>query len=248
MYHQIGDVKNARRLIRMSMNEGYSIPLHETVLAQIESEAARSTLQETAGQLVEKADADALETLARVGPGQQLEALRALGKQITDIAISMRGRSHAAQNMSYLVPGYNVYALGRSVVKGDAYFDNCVVSMPDAWFAELRPKVKLICNGRTFKPSDTAPDSAAGIVRLTFSRVLEQNDVVEKKQQRLLALRIESRAVNIEVEFEAKPVTPELQRQRPDLVPDAPYFQMRAVRYGGRTFPVKDGLIVDGQS
>ena len=243
MYYQLGDVDNARRLIRMSINEGYSVPLHESILSDMESETAKARLDKTATELVEKSDASALEALARVGPGQHLEALRAAGKLITDVTVTVSARSHAAQNMSYLIPGYNLYAASRAL-KGDAYFDNCVVHMPDAWFATGKAKVRLKCSGKTFKPSDVSRNPKAGTADVVFARVLKLRDIVEKNQRRTLTVHIDSPIASLDIEFEAKSVTPKLQAQRPELSPDAPYFELCGITYADRTYRLEDGVIV----
>jgi hypothetical protein len=243
MYYQLGDLENARRLIRTSINEGYCVDLHQQILTDLESEAARARLGGKAEGLVKKADAAALEALRQVGPQQQLEALRALGRMISDISISLSLRSHAAQTISYLVPVYNFYSVGRSVVKGDAYYDNCVAHLPDAWFSGGKTKVRLQFRGRTFKPSNIARDHKAEIVYVAFSRVLKQSDIVEKKQLWPLTLHIENKAVVIDIEFEVRPVTPQLKKIRPELSPDEPFFEMRSIRYADRTYRVRDGLI-----
>ena len=243
MYYQIGDLDNARRLIRTSMNEGYCLDLHQQILSEMESEVARATLGQKTDGLVKKADASAFEALRRVGPQQHLEALRAMGKMISGITISLSLRSHAAQSISYLIPVYNVYSVGRAAVKGDAYYDNCVVHLPDAWFSNGKTKVKLLFRGRTFKPSNIARDRKAQTVHVAFSRVLKQSDVVEKKQQWPLTVHIENKAVVIEIEFEVRPVTPQLRKIRPELSPDEPYFEMHAIHYADRTYRVRDGLI-----
>ena len=243
MYYQLGDLDDARRLIRTSINEGCCVELHEQVLTQMESDAARAALGEKAQRLVDKADASAFDALRRVGPHQHLEALRALGKMISDITVSVSLRSHAAETISYMIPVYNFYSVGRTVVKGDAYYDNCVVHLPDAWFSSGKTKVRVAFRGRTFKPSNVARDRKAGMVHVVFSRVLKQNDVVEKKQQWPLTLHIENKAVVMDIEFEVRPVTPQLQKLRPGLSQDVPYFEMRAIDYAGRSYRVRDGLI-----
>jgi len=243
MYNQINDLENARRLIRTSINEGYCVPLHEDILTQIESDAAKAQLAETQQDILEKADAAALEALDRVGPAQSLEALRALGKAITGITITVSERSRAGQNATYLIPGYNVYALGRAAVKGDAYFDNCIVHMPSTWFASGRPKLRLRAKGQSFKPSGISRDPKNELIHVAFRRVLKQSDIVEKKQECDATLRIETDTVSLDIDFQVQPVTPELQKLRPELSPDAPYFEMKSVTYRDRTYSVKDGVI-----
>ncbi len=247
MYYQLGDLENARRLIRTSINEGYCVPMHESILTQMESDAAKSSLRDTANDLVAKADADALDALGKAGPGQRLEALRALGDAITGIRLAMEKRSHAAQNASYLIPGYNLYAAGRAIQKGDAYYDNVMATFPDTWFAADKTKVKLTVQGRSFKPGDRTHDKKTATTQLTFGRVMKQDEIVLKKQERRLTLRLENKTTTLDLDFLARPVTPQLQKLRPELTTDEVYFELQAVRHEGRTYKVEGGLITYGK-
>jgi hypothetical protein len=240
MYYRLGDVQNARRLIRMSINEGCCVEMHQEVLARMESAVAKEDLGRTPEGLLSEVDMDALSALGRVGPGQHLEALRALGPSLTGIRISLEDRSHAAQNLSYLVPGYNFYAIGQSI-KGTAYADNIVVSMPVKWVAAKKTKVRLLYNGRTYNPSNESKDGDS--VTFNFSRVFEQEKVTEKKQALPLKLRIEDPAQKIDIVFEARPVTPDVLDRRPDLDPARPYFEMCRIEFMGRTYTVDNGFI-----
>lgn len=246
-YYQIGDVENGRRLIRMSINEGYAIELHEEILREMESEAAKTNLAETAQDLVEKSDIKALEAIAKVGPGKQLEALRAMGKMITGITVSMEARSRTGQNMTYLVPGYNIYSVGRSVFKGDAYNDNCIVHMSSEWFTDGKPKVRFVYKGRTFKPSSISVEKKAGLAHITFSRVFEEEDILKKGLTYPVTVRIESRSTALGIEFEVKKVTPQMQKLRPELSLDAPFFDMQMVTFEDRHFLVENGILMDAQ-
>lgn len=242
-YYQLGDLDDARRLIRTSVNEGYCVDLHQQILTQMESSAARSALGERAESIVEKADASALEALGNVGPQQQIEALRALGKLIWDIKLSVSLRSHAGETISYLVPGYNLYSVGRTVVKGGAYLDNCIVQLPEGWFEGNKTKVRLLFTGRTFKPSSVSRDRKTGMVQVEFPRVLKQSDVVEKKKEWPVTVHIENKSVVIDIHFDIRPVTPQLQKLHPELNAEEPYFEMRGIDYGGRSYKVRDGMI-----
>lgn len=244
MYYRLGDLENARRLIRQSINEGYCIQLHENVLVEMESRAAKANLQEMASDLVEKADLHALDALNAVGPEKQLEGLRALGKQLTDITITMAPRSHAAQGMSYFVPVYNLYAIGRQIGKQDGYNDFCIVHLPMAWFEKGRPKLRLEFKGRTFKPAGISEDRKEGVVHVTFARVFKEKDIVEKQQEWPVTLQIEGKSTALELGFQVQPVTDHLLKRRPELPPDEPYFELRTIRYLERIYQVRDGLIL----
>lgn len=246
-YYQLGDTENGRRLIRMSINEGYAVDLHEQILSEMESEAAKTNLAETSQELVEKTDIKALEAIAKTGPGKQMEALRAMGKMITGISVTMVSRSHTGQNMTYLVPGYNIYSVGRSVFKGDAYNDNCVVHMSSEWFSDGKPKVRFVFKGRTFKPSAINMDKKAGLVHIVFSRVFEEEDILKKGLSFPVTVRIESRSTVLGLEYEAKPVTPQLQKLRPELSPDTPFFDLQMVTFEDRHFLVENGILMDAQ-
>lgn len=241
-YYELGDFENARRLIRISINEGYCVALHEQILTEMESQAAKEKLREQARDLAEKSDVEALESLGDLGPGEQLEALRAMGSMITDIRLSVDPRSHTGQNASYFVPLYNLYSLGR-VVKGTAYFDDIVVQLPEAWFANPGTKVKLRSAGRSYNASNATKDKD-GTRRLTFTRVFKEEDIVEKKKQVLLALHVETKTMALVVGFEAKPVTPQIERLHPELTGDTPFFEMKSIVYKGRRYEIDDGLIV----
>lgn len=244
MYYRIGDLDNARRLIRQSINEGYCVQLHENVLVEMESRAAKANLQEMADDLVEKSDLQALDELEKVGPEKQLDALRSLGKQITDITITTAPRSHAAQGMSYFVPVYNLYAIGRQIGKQDGYNDYCIAHLPFAWFDKGRPKLRLQFKGRTFKPAGIAEEKKDGVVHVTFARVFKEKDVVEKLQEWPVRLSIEGKSTALELEFQVQPVTDRLRKLRPELPPDEPYFELRSIKYGEREYTVRDGLII----
>jgi hypothetical protein len=246
-YYQLGDLEDARRLIRTSVNEGYCIDLHQEILTEMESAAARETLGEKAEDLVDKVDAGAIDALRRVGSQQQVEALRALGKTLSNISLSVSLRSHAGETISYLVPGYNLYSVGRTVVKGGAYYDNCVVNMPDAWFAGGKTKVKVVFRGRTYKAASVSRNKKEKMVDVVFSRVLKQSDVVEKKQQWPITVHIENKGIVLDVGFEIRPVTPQLQKLRPELSMDEPFFEMKTIDYAGRTYQIRDGLITYGE-
>ncbi len=244
MYYRIGDLDNARRLIRQSINEGYCVELHESVLVEMESRAARTSLQQMADGLIEKEDIEALDALERVGPEKQLDALRALGSRITDITLTTAPRSHAAQGMSYFVPVYNLYAIGRQINRQDGYNDYCIAHLPSAWFDKGRPKLRLVFKGRVFKPAGISTDKKGGVVHVTFARVFKEKDIVEKRQEWPLVLRIESRQTTLELEFQVQPVTERLKKLRPELPPDEPYFDLRTIKYGDRVYTVRDGLIL----
>jgi len=244
MYYRIGDLDNARRLIRQSINEGYCVELHENVLVEMESRAARMNLRQMAGDLLEKEDIEALDALDRIGPEKQLEALRALGNRITGIVLTTAPRSHAAQGMSYFVPVYNLYAIGRQINRQDGYNDYCIAHLPSAWFDKGRPRLRLVFKGRVFKPAGISSDKKADVVHVTFARVFKEKDIVEKQQEWPVILRIESRQTALELEFQVQPVTERLQKLRPELPPDEPYFELRTIKYGDRIYTVRDGLIL----
>ncbi|MCX5757248.1 MAG: hypothetical protein NTU83_01820 [Candidatus Hydrogenedentes bacterium] len=244
MYYRLDDLENARRLIRQSINEGYCVPLHESVLVEMESLAARANLQGMADGLVEKADLQALDAIEKIGPEKQLDALRALGKQITDIAVTMAPRSHAAQGMSYFVPVYNLYAIGRQIGKQDGYNDDCIAHLPIAWFDKGRPKLRLEFKGRSFKPAGVSVDKESGQGHVTFARIFKEKDIVEKQQEWPVVLRIEGKNTALELEFQVQPVTDRLRKLRPELPPDEPYFELRTIKYQKREYKVRDGLII----
>lgn len=240
MYYRLGDVHNARRLIRMSINEGCCVELHQEVLARMESAVAKEDLGKTPEGLLAEADMDGLSALRKVGPGQHLEALRALGPSLTCIRITLAARSHAAQNLSYLVPGYNFYSIGQSI-KGTAYADNIIVTVPAKWVPSKKTKVRLLYNGRTYNHSNKSKESDS--VTFSFSRVFEQEKVTEKKQALPLKLRFEDPSQKIDIVFEARPVTPDVLERRPDLDPASPYFEMCKIEFMGRSYTVDNGFI-----
>ena len=166
-------------------------------------------------------------------------------KLINNIDITRIQDDEAAKLIESLLRELNALKLNdvEKQALSDAYYDNGVVHLPDAWFSNGKTKVKLLFRGRTFKPSNIARDRKGQAVHVAFSRVLKQGDVVEKKQQWPLTVHIENKAVVIEIEFEVRPVTPPLKKIRPELSPDEPYFEMRSIHYADRTYRIRNGLI-----
>ncbi len=243
-YYQIGDLENARRLIQTSIHEGYNVPFHEEIRTKMESEAARDALRHTARDLFAKTDAVAVEALRRVGPAQRIEVLRMLGPRVTGIAFSVKPRSHAAQHASYAVPVYNLYSIGRSVLKGDAYNDNVIAHVPMEWFRGDQPKITLSFLGRSFKPVARWRNKELDTMELEFSRVFEQDDVVKRKMSRQLRLRIEALETTLDFTYDVKPVTAEMITVRPELSLDTPFFDLMTIEYAGDRFRIDGGLVV----
>ena len=181
-YYDLDDVTNARRLIQTSINEGYSVTLHQDILVTMESNVARGKLKGTQRDLVAATEGNISGTSAMSERASRLEALRALGHQLTDISLAASPRSRGGTNAKFAVPVYNVYLLGRSAIKGDIYLDDCLLRMPVEWFAKDKPTITLLYNNAKFHPSGKSTDKKVGFAELTFSRVFNEDDVIEKRQ------------------------------------------------------------------
>lgn len=242
-YHALGDEANARRLIQTSIDEGYEVPLHREILAVMESESSRKYLESVRGDLLTSSQTIHFNALMRVGRTERLTALRALGRQLTDITLRMEPRSKAAQNAAFAVPGYNVYLLGRSAIKGDVYFDNCIVRLPEAWFAGDKPKVSILFNGKTYRPNDTVRREKEGVVEVEFARLFNMDDVVKDGRTYHCVVRLSSNEGEMEIGFDARqPLETDFLRD-PDIPKELPYFEMRSITVGGETYRVENGLI-----
>jgi hypothetical protein len=243
-YYGIGDVENARRLIRTSINEGYSVPLHEEVLTEMESAAARSQLEGRRADMLNTADSIGFDEAMRVGRNNSLATLRALGDQITGIRLNVAARSRTAQSAKLAVPGYNVYLLGREAFKGDVYFDNVIVRLPAAWMKGGNPSVSLKFNGKTIKSGDKSRDDKTGDLIVEFPRVLEQDGVLDKGKVYPCTLKLDDEHGQIELGYRVLRVTEELRRVHPELPADSPYFELQTITYMGEQYRLEHGLIV----
>ncbi|MDX9974283.1 MAG: hypothetical protein RBU21_14965 [FCB group bacterium] len=243
-YYGLGDAENARRLIEVSINEGYNVPLHEEVLTEMESTAARAQLEGRRADMLNTADGIGFEKAMQMGRHNSIETLRALGNQITGITLNVAERSRAAQNAKLAVPGYNVYLIGREAFKGDVYFDNVVVRLPGAWYGDSSPKVSLRFNGKSIKSGDKSRDEKTGDRIVEFPRVMEQDGVLEKGRVYPCTLKLEDEHGELELGYEVRRVTEELLRVRPELPPDSPYFELKTVVYMGEQYRLEHGLIV----
>lgn len=232
-YYALGDVDNARRLIRTSINEGCSVPLHEQVLVEMESVTARARLEGTRLAMVSATEGIAFDRAMQVGRARSLDTLRALGGQITGIALDVQPRNQTAQKAALAVPGYNVYLLGREAFKGDVYFDNVVARIPAAWFSGDKPHVSLKFNGKTIKPADKTRDKATGDVIVTFPRVFDRDDVLAKGRVYPCALKLEDDHGEMELGYEIHRVDAETLR-----------FELRTIEYMGESYQLEHGLIV----
>jgi len=255
-YYMLGDLDNARRLIQVSIDEGYYVPLHEEIRVEMESLAASRKLADTRDTMLQRAERGDLADQAHVGRTSRLDALRALGRQLTDITVSVAPRSRSATNAKFAVPGYNVYLLGRGALKGDLYLDDCVVHLPIAWYETPRKdsgkghkddaevSVSLRVNGVAFRAAKTAFDREKAQVHVLFPRVLDLDDIVKRGKTFRCEVRLQDPDNDIVLFYDARRVTDELRRMRPDLSPDEPYFELVAVESAGERYRLENGLIV----
>ncbi|MBI5095409.1 MAG: hypothetical protein HZB26_23625 [Candidatus Hydrogenedentes bacterium] len=243
-YYDLDDAVNARRLIQTSINEGYNVTLHQDVLVTMESNVARAKLKGTQRDLVASTEGNTSGTNALTARASHLERLRALGHQLTDISLEASPRSRGGTNAKFAVPVYNVYLLGRSAVKGDIYLDDCVLHMPVEWFSTKDKPTVTLFFGEKHRPSGRSTDKKAGVVDLTFTRVFNEDEVLEKGKELQCSVAIANKSSEMVLRFTVKQVTDELLAARPQLSKDKPYFELMSIDYQGEKFKFDNGLIL----
>ncbi len=243
-YYRLNDLDNARRLIQTSINEGYNVPLHEQVMFTMESLAAETETDQIRQNMLDQSEKYLLEDQAKLGRCNSLVLMRAWGSKLTDIKLTIEPRSKAAQNAGYAVPGYNVYLLGRSAMKGDVYFDNVIARFPAQWAEKDPPSASLRFNGKSIKTGDKERDKATGEWTIKFPRAFDQDDILQRGRVYPCSLSLRTKDGVIEIGYEAKRVTDEVLRYRPELPPNEPYFEIRTIAFQGENFKIDRGLIV----
>lgn len=246
-YYRLNDLDNARRLIQTSINEGYNVPLHEQVSIAMESMAAENEADQIRQNMLDQSEKYLLEGQAELGRTNSLLLMRAWGTKLTDIRLTIEPRSKAAQNAKYAVPGYNVYLLGRSAMKGDVYYDNIIARFPLTWDTKEAPSASMRFNGNSIKAGDKERDKDTGEWTITFPRAFDQDDILQRGRVYPCSLMLRTKDGVIEIGYEAKRVTEDILRYRPDLPQNEPYFEIRTIAFQGEDYRIDKGLIVPAE-
>ena len=153
-YARIGDYKEAAKLIKDNIDEGFMVVNHKKLLADIDIQEAKYLIPEKFKVLLDTNGTSNREIINRINKKDPLTILRALGNEIRGITPELKNNW-----------------LGKCKFWSDLV--GLYLNIPYKWFLEENPDIYIYCNGVKFTADKSKVSTAKTKLTLIFNNFLD---------------------------------------------------------------------------